>query len=43
MQRSDLDLAQIALRCGFSSQAHFTEYFRRDTGTTPRAFRCNEA
>ncbi|MCC2657958.1 MAG: hypothetical protein K0Q76_3066, partial [Panacagrimonas sp.] len=25
----------------FSSQAHFTEYFRRDTGATPRAFRCD--
>lgn len=36
---SDLTLAQIALRCGFSSQAHFTEYFRRDAGVTPRAFR----
>jgi AraC family transcriptional regulator len=40
LQQSDLSLAQIALRCGFSSQAHFTEYFRRDTGTTPRAYRC---
>lgn len=36
---SDMSLAQIALRCGFSSQAHFTEYFRRDAGVTPRAFR----
>lgn len=40
LRHSDLSLAQIALRCGFSSQAHFTEYFRRDTGTTPRAYRC---
>lgn len=40
LQHSDLSLAQIALRCGFSSQAHFTEYFRRDAGTTPRAYRC---
>ena len=39
LEQSDLSLADIALRCGFSSQAHFTEYFRRDTGTTPRAFR----
>lgn len=36
---SDLGLSQIALRCGFSSQAHFTEYFRRDAGVTPRALR----
>lgn len=39
LQHSNLSLAQIALRCGFSSQAHFTEYFRRDAGTTPRAYR----
>ena len=37
-----LSLSQVALRCGFSSQAHFTEYFRRETGTTPREFRRNQ-
>ena len=42
LRHTDLDLAEIALRCGFSSQAHFTEYFRRETGTTPRAFRRDE-
>lgn len=39
LRHSDLTLAQIALRCGFSSQAHFTEYFRRDAGVTPKAYR----
>lgn len=34
-----LTLAQVALRCGFSSQAHFTQYFRRDVGATPQSFR----
>ncbi|MGQ0697919.1 MAG: helix-turn-helix transcriptional regulator [Panacagrimonas sp.] len=34
-----LSLADVALRCGFSSQAHFTEYFHREKGVTPRQFR----
>lgn len=40
---STLSLAQVALRCGFSSQAHFTEYFRREVGATPQAFRRSAA
>ncbi len=39
LMHSQLSLSEVALRCGFSSQAHFTEYFRRDAGVTPRAFR----
>lgn len=38
-----LSLSHIALRCGFSSQAHFTEYFRREVGATPLAFRRRRA
>lgn len=34
-----LSIAHVALRCGFSSQAHFTEYFRREAGATPSEFR----
>lgn len=34
-----LSLAEVALRCGFSSQAHFTQYFHREIGLTPRQFR----
>lgn len=32
-------IAQVAFDCGFSSQAHFTETFRKATGVTPAAFR----
>lgn len=34
-----LSLAEVALRCGFSSQAHFTQYFHRESGVTPHQFR----
>lgn len=36
---STLSLAEVALRCGFSSQAHFTQYFHRESGATPNQFR----
>ena len=34
-----LALAEIACRCGFSSQASFTTWFKRVTGATPGAYR----
>lgn len=34
-----LPLAQVALACGFSSQAHFTTAFKHATGMTPAAWR----
>ncbi len=36
---SSLPLAQIALECGFSDQAHFTKAFLKATGTTPARWR----
>lgn len=36
---SALSIAEVALRCGFSSQAHFTQYFHRESGVTPHQFR----
>lgn len=39
MQETDLPIADIALRSGFSSQSHFTTSFRRFVGVTPRSFR----
>jgi AraC family transcriptional regulator len=39
MQETDLPIAEIALRSGFSSQSHFTTSFRRLAGVTPRCFR----
>lgn len=38
-----LSLAEIALCCGFSSQAHFTQYFHREYGATPCRFRSQGA
>lgn len=37
--RTDLQVTQIALRTGFSSQSHFSTTFREHTGTTPVALR----
>jgi AraC family transcriptional regulator len=39
MRRSDQTLAGIAASVGFADQSHFTEVFRRETGTTPGRFR----
>lgn len=36
---SRMPIAEIALRCGFYDQAHFTRAFRAATGTTPTAYR----
>jgi AraC family transcriptional regulator len=34
-----LNLADIALACGFADQSHFTAAFRKSVGTTPASFR----
>lgn len=36
-------LAEVALACGFSSQAHLTTAFRRGLGLTPGAYRASRA
>lgn len=36
---TDLSLVEVAFRCGFGSQAHFTTTFRRLAGKTPGQFR----
>jgi AraC family transcriptional regulator len=35
----DLEVAEIALACGFSDQSHFTTVFRRLTGMPPHRYR----
>lgn len=39
LQATDLDLASIAVRLGFSSHSHLATAFRRAFGTTPSAYR----
>ena len=39
LQHSDLSVADVGWRCGFSSPSHFTQAFRRATEMTPRDFR----
>jgi AraC family transcriptional regulator len=39
LRHGALPLAEIALQCGFSSQAHFSQSFRQATGTTPSRYR----
>ncbi|NMN06799.1 MULTISPECIES: AraC family transcriptional regulator [unclassified Novosphingobium] len=43
LAQTGLPLAQIALDCGFSDQAHFTNAFGRATGTTPARWRKERA
>lgn len=39
LTESQLPLAEVGLRTGFSHQSHFTRLFRRLTGTTPQTYR----
>jgi len=39
MLTTDASLSEIALRCGFADQAHFSKHFRQSAGQTPAAWR----
>jgi AraC family transcriptional regulator len=39
MLQTDAPLSDIALRCGFTDQAHLCKHFRQSTGHTPAAWR----
>lgn len=39
LREDSLDLAQLALACGFSNQSHFTSAFSRQLGVSPGRFR----
>ena len=39
LERTDLAIADIALKVGFSSQSHLTQHFKRLTGMTPKQVR----
>ena len=36
---TEIDIIEIAERCGFSSQQHFNKVFKKETGTTPLVYR----
>jgi AraC family transcriptional regulator len=42
LSSSGFEIAEIALRTGFSSQSHFTTAFRRAFGVTPRRYACSQ-
>jgi AraC family transcriptional regulator len=37
--KQDLSVAEVSQRVGFQNQGHFTNAFRKNTGTTPRMYR----
>jgi AraC family transcriptional regulator len=39
LKKTDVPLAHIAVECGFASQSHLTQVFKRYLGLTPRAYR----
>lgn len=39
LKRSNLPLAEIAVRCGFNSQAYFNYVFLKNTSVTPKSYR----
>lgn len=39
LANSNLDMTEIALECGFSSNSYFSDCFKRNTGLTPLQFR----
>lgn len=41
LTNTDLSMSEIAYRCGFRTQAHFSECFKRKTGVAPSVFRKN--
>jgi AraC family transcriptional regulator len=39
LTQRDRSIVEIALQCGFKSQSHFTQQFRKFTGITPKRYR----
>jgi AraC-like DNA-binding protein len=39
MRQGHSSLAEIAIRCGFADQSHFTRAFSRETGASPGQWR----
>ncbi len=43
LTETDLNLAAVALRCGFADQSHLTNRFREIAGVTPRTYRAERS
>lgn len=39
LKQKELAIADIALLCGFKNQSHFTTFFRKSTGVTPKVYK----
>ena len=39
LKQRQLTITDVALECGFANQTHFTKYFRKLTGATPKNYR----
>ncbi|MEL6479060.1 MAG: AraC family transcriptional regulator [Pseudomonadota bacterium] len=39
LKETDAKLAEIAFRCGFADQAHFTKHFKKRIGVAPKQYR----
>ena len=39
LKQSDISLLEVAKRCGFKTQSHFTGVFRKRVGLTPNVYR----
>ncbi|MCP6763032.1 MAG: AraC family transcriptional regulator [Fischerella sp. CENA71] len=39
LKQRNKSISEIALQCGFNSQSHFTQQFRKMTGVTPKTYR----
>jgi AraC family transcriptional regulator len=39
MSKTEMEMSEIALACGFGTQSHFSACFRKRTGFTPSAYR----
>lgn len=39
LKQCNSSITEIALQCGFNSQSHFTQQFRKYTGVTPKVYR----
>ncbi len=39
LRRKNISVTEVAMRCGFSSSAHFASYFQQKTGMTPSDYR----